>query len=30
MEGQFNVPDDFHTMFQKEFEEMFYGSSEEE
>ena len=27
MEGQFNVPDDFDTMFQKEIEEMFYGSS---
>jgi prevent-host-death family protein len=25
MEGQFEVPDDFDTMFQKEIEEMFYG-----
>ena len=25
MEGQFKVPDDFDTMFQKEIEEMFYG-----
>jgi prevent-host-death family protein len=30
MEGQFSIPDDFDTMFQKEIEEMFYGSSEEE
>jgi len=30
MEGQFKVPDDFDTMFAKEIEEMFYGSSEEE
>jgi prevent-host-death family protein len=25
MEGQFEVPDDFDTMFQKEIEDMFYG-----
>ena len=25
MEGQFEVPEDFDTMFQKEIEEMFYG-----
>ncbi len=28
MEGQFEVPDDFDTMFQKEIEEMFYGNPE--
>jgi prevent-host-death family protein len=26
LEGMFNVPDDFDTMFEKEIEEMFYGS----
>ncbi len=30
MEGQFQVPGDFDTTFQKEIEEMFYGSDEEE
>ena len=25
LKGQFTVPDDFDTMFQKEIEEMFYG-----
>lgn len=25
MEGQFSVPDDFDTMFQKEIEDMFYN-----
>lgn len=25
MKGQFQVPEDFDTMFQKEIEEMFYG-----
>lgn len=25
MEGQFEVPEDFDTMFQEEIEEMFYG-----
>lgn len=25
LKGQFNVPDDFDTMFQAEIEEMFYG-----
>jgi len=25
LEGQFNIPDDFDTMFEKEIEEMFYG-----
>ncbi len=25
LRGQFTVPDDFDTMFQKEIEEMFYG-----
>ena len=28
MRGQFRVPDDFDTMFQKEIEEMFYGPVE--
>ena len=28
MHGQFTVPDDFDTMFQKEIEEMFYGPAE--
>ena len=28
MRGQFRVPDDFDTMFQKEIEEMFYGPAE--
>lgn len=27
MEGMYNVPDDFDTMFQEEIEEMFYGGS---
>ena len=27
MEGQFEVPDDIDTMFKKEIEAMFYGSS---
>jgi len=25
LEGQFEVPEDFDTMFEKEIEEMFYG-----
>jgi len=25
LEGQFNIPDDFDTMFAEEIEEMFYG-----
>ena len=29
MDGMFNVPDDFDTMFQKEIEEMFYGDEKE-
>jgi prevent-host-death family protein len=28
LRGQFAVPDDFDTMFQKEIEEMFYGPEE--
>jgi len=28
LRGQFSVPDDFDTMFQKEIEEMFYGPDE--
>lgn len=27
LEGQFQVPDDFDTMFQDEIEEIFYGDS---
>ena len=30
LEGQGTVPDDFDTMFQKEIEEMFYGTDEAE
>jgi prevent-host-death family protein len=30
MKGQFKVPDDFDTMMQKEIEEMFYGSDDDE
>jgi antitoxin (DNA-binding transcriptional repressor) of toxin-antitoxin stability system len=29
LEGKFNVPDDFDTMFEKEIEEMFYGEGDE-
>jgi prevent-host-death family protein len=29
LRGQFSVPDDFDTMFQKEIEEMFYGPDED-
>jgi prevent-host-death family protein len=28
MEGQFDVPDDFDTMFQDEIEKMFYGEED--
>ena len=28
MKGQFEVPDDFDRMFEKEIEELFYGSEE--
>ncbi len=28
MEGQFEVPDDFDTMFQNEIEKMFYGEED--
>lgn len=29
LEGMFEIPEDFDTMFDKEIEEMFYGESEE-
>ena len=29
LEGMFEIPDDFDTMFEKEIEEMFYGESSE-
>ena len=28
LKGQFTVPDDFDTMFQKEIDEMFYGAED--
>jgi prevent-host-death family protein len=29
MKGEYNVPDDFDTMFQAEIEDMFYGKDED-
>jgi prevent-host-death family protein len=29
LEGMFEIPDDFDTMFEKEIDEMFYGESSE-
>jgi antitoxin (DNA-binding transcriptional repressor) of toxin-antitoxin stability system len=30
LEGMYEIPDDFDTMFEKEIEEMFYGESSDE